>query len=155
MIRMLAISFSPMCIAFQFKGKTYRPARPIRVVAGDGATDKVWAGCAREEILEWWKKRGAQMADLHAEKFAERSDRDGKWIWGDVPNGMVIRALIDPSKGPDHALIKVVTRAASPEETAHFEHDRLPLLAPPLYPHTIPETGPDTEPPPQMDLFGD
>ena len=78
-----------MCIAFQFKGKIYKPARPIRVISDGKPVDKVWAGCAREEILEWWKKRGAKLADLHAEKFAERSDKSGRLIWGEVPEGLV------------------------------------------------------------------
>lgn len=144
-----------MCIAFQFLGKTYRPARPIRVVSDGKAVDKVWAGCAREEILEWWKKRGAKLADLHAEKFAERSGRDGRLIWGDVPPGMVLRALIDPTNGPGKELVKVVTRVATPEEAAHFEHDRLPLMAPPLHPETIPTSGAPAPASPQIDLFGD
>ncbi|MDX6765190.1 MAG: hypothetical protein SFU85_00200 [Candidatus Methylacidiphilales bacterium] len=144
-----------MCIAFQFKGQTFKPARPIRVVADGRPKDHVWAGCARGEILEWWKKRGALLADLHAEKFAERSSRDGRIVWGEVPAGTVLRALIDPSKGPGKELIKVVTRAATPEEAAHFGHDRLPLIESPLYPGVIPEAGP--EPPVQLQgrLFPD
>ncbi|MFZ5807364.1 MAG: hypothetical protein ACOY3I_09195 [Verrucomicrobiota bacterium] len=90
-----------------------------------------WAGFARKESLDWWKKKGGELVDLPAEKFAERSDATRKLIWDDVPKNMVIRAMLD--FGAKEPLVKVVTRAATEEEIQQFEHDRMPLLESPLY----------------------
>jgi len=75
-------------------------------------------------------KRG-ELVDVPATRFAERSDQDGKIQWEDVPDGQVVRGLI--TKEGSHELIKVFTRASTPDEIIRFEHDRMPLIEPPLY----------------------
>jgi hypothetical protein len=111
----------------------------------------IWAGFARRESLGWWKKNGAELVDIPAHRFAERSDRDRQLRWDELPPGHVVRGLLDPHGG--HPLLKVVTRASTPEELARYEHDRMPLLELPLISAEIIST-PAPDPPAQGELFG-
>ena len=54
----------------------------------------VWAGFARAEILDWWQRKGGVLLDIHADRFAERSDKSRKLIWDSVPRDFVIRGLM-------------------------------------------------------------
>jgi len=96
----------------------------------------VWAGFARKETIGWWRKKGGEYVEVPAERFAERSDRDRQLRWDNIPPGFVVRGLMDPNDG--QPLLKVVTRAATPEELARFEHARMPLLESPLYSAELP-----------------
>ena len=103
----------------------------MRVRAKSGVAEYVWAGFAKKESLNWWKSKGAELVDLPAEKFAERSDISRRLVWDVLPDGTVIRAIIDlQSKEP---LIKIVTRAATEEELKQFEHPRMPLFEHAIY----------------------
>jgi hypothetical protein len=133
-----------MCAAFEFKGRTSKPGREVIGAGANGPLRHVWAGFARHEILSWWERKGALLID------AERSEITGKLIWDDVTPGLVIRGLLDlQTRNP---LIKVVTRASSPEELERFQHPRMPVLESPLF-APVPEsllTAAD-----ESDLFGD
>lgn len=120
-----------MCATFQFKGKTYKPGQAVIGSGEQGLVRHVWAGFARSEILAWWKKKGAALIDIPAVRFAERSDVTGKLIWDDMEGGLVIRGLVDART--TLPLIKVVTRASTPEELDRFQHPRMPLLEAPLF----------------------
>lgn len=120
-----------MCAIYEFKGRASKPGQEITARDESGLIQKVWAGFARNEILEWWRRKGGVELDIFASRFAERSDLNRKLIWDDVPEGQVIRGLL--VKDGVHPLIKVVTRASTPEEFARFEHPRMPVLEPPLY----------------------
>ena len=87
------------------------------------------------------------MVDVPAERFAERSDRDGQLRWDDVLRGYVVRGLIDPNDGKP--LLKIVTRASTAEELARFEHPRMPLIEPPLFSAELFEEAEDS----QRELF--
>lgn len=137
-----------MCATFQFRGKTYKPGREVAGSGKRGIVRHVWAGFARREILSWWEKKGAILIDLPADRFAERSEITGKLIWDDVPAGLVIRGLVDIQTC--QPLIKVVTRATSPEEMDHFQHPRMPLIESPRFDPVPPGVAPGDEP----DLFG-
>ena len=115
-----------MCATFQARGKTYKPGQEIAATGARGVVRHAWAGFARSEILAWWEKRGAVLIDIPADRFAERSTITGKLIWGEVAEGVVIRGLVDIQAA--RPLIKVVTRASSPEELDRFQHPRMPLL---------------------------
>ena len=68
----------------------------------------------------------------------------GKLIWDGVEDGFVIRGLVDIQT--TQPLIKVVTRASSPEELDHFQHPRMPLLEVPRFaalPPGVVENEPD------------
>jgi hypothetical protein len=121
-----------MCAVFERKGQGFRPGRRVHAVGPQGVVDSVWAGFARNEILEWWRRKGGVLIDIPADRFAERSNFTGKLIWANVPSGLVIRGLIDSQSG--EPLIKVVTRSASEDEQARFQHPRMPLLAGALFP---------------------
>ncbi len=71
------------------------------------------------------------MVDVPAARFAERSERDRQLRWDDVACGSVVRGLIDPNAGKP--LLKIVTRASTPEELVRFEHPRMPLIELPLF----------------------
>ncbi|MCX7868537.1 MAG: hypothetical protein N2322_01175 [Terrimicrobiaceae bacterium] len=103
----------------------------------------VWAGFARSEIFDWWVRRGGEVVDLPADRFAERSRRDRRLIWEDIAAGRVIRGLACDG------VVRVVTRQASPEELARFDHPRMPVIEPPWHPAADIEL-----PPPEPDLFG-
>jgi hypothetical protein len=92
--------------------------------------------------------------DVPASRFAERSHRDGRLHWGDLPEGQVIRGLWDSSGAIPQVLI--VTRPATASELEAFGHDRMPLVELPLY-SSLP-LGPEAETetehgPKQMELF--
>ena len=115
-----------MCATFQFRGKTYKPGSEVTGSGERGVVRHAWAGFARSEILSWWQKRGAFLIDIPADRFAERSEVTGKLIWDEVEEGFVIRGLVDIQTA--QPIIKVVTRASSPEELDRFQHPRMPLL---------------------------
>lgn len=137
-----------MCATFQSRGKTYKPGQEITGSGERGVVRHGWAGFARSEILSWWEMRGALIIDIPADRFAERSGITGKLIWDDVAEGLVIRGLVDIQTA--QPLIKVVTRASSPEEFARFQHPRMPLLEAPRF-APLPAEMDEREP----DLFGD
>jgi len=115
-----------MCATFQFRGKTYKPGQKVTGSGERGIVRHAWAGFARSEILSWWQKRGGVLIDIPADLFAERSEVTGKLIWDEVEEGFVIRGLVDIQTA--QPIIKVVTRASSPEELDRFQHPRMPLL---------------------------
>ena len=120
-----------MCATFEYNGKSSRPGKAILARSSSGLIENVWAGFARNEILDWWRRKGAVELDIFATRFAERSDLSRKLIWDDVPEGYVLRGLLIPE--PVHPLIKIVTRASTPEELDRFEHPRVPVLEAPLF----------------------
>jgi len=120
-----------MCATFQFKGKTCKPGSEVVGSGERGVVRHPWAGFAKSEILAWWQRKGAVLVDLPADRFAERSQVTGKLVWDDVPEGLVIRGIVDIQTSKP--LIKVVTRASSPDELEHFQHPRMPLLESPLF----------------------
>ena len=126
-----------MCAALELNSRIYRPGRWVRCWKADRIlTELVWAGFARKESLGWWKKNGGELVDVPAHRFAERSDRDRQLRWDDVPAGLIVRGLIEPNDGKP--LLKVVTRASTPEELLRFEHPRMPLIEPALFSTDIP-----------------
>jgi len=121
-----------MCAVLGIKTRIIRPGKPVRLWRAGVQAEFVWAGFARKETLAWWKKKqNGELVDVPANRFAERSDRDGQLRWDDVPAGLVVRGLIDPNGGKP--LLKIVTRASTAEELERFEHPRMPLLEPPLF----------------------
>lgn len=141
-----------MCAAFESLGTQLRPGRAVAVWRNTTAEFRVWAGFARNERLSWWLRKGCQPVDVPAVRFAERSQKDGRLYWDEVPAGQVIRGLWEPALPA--ARILIVTRAATPEEADIFGHDRMPLILPPLYSSALIalEAPPDGRPA-QMELF--
>jgi hypothetical protein len=84
-----------MCAAFERNGKGYQPGRAVSAIGPEGAFQHVWAGFSRSEILDWWQRRCGVLIDIPADRFAERSSITGKLIWADVPQGFVLRGLLD------------------------------------------------------------
>jgi hypothetical protein len=115
-----------MCSVFKNKNLVLKPGRLLKGASERGPVSAVWAGFARSEILDWWKKQGAEEVELTATSFAERSEKTRQLVWDNVPEGQVISALLDHRENP--ALLKVVTRPTNEDELARFEHPRLPLL---------------------------
>ena len=148
--------FPTMCATFESTGTQHRPGRLIPIWRGSRFERVLWGGFARSERLGWWQGKGCLPVDGPATKFAERSHKDGRLHWGDVPEGHVIRGLWDSSGSTPQVLI--VTRPATLAEVEAFGHDRMPLLEAPLYssvpigPEPFEETLPDGGPK-QMELF--
>lgn len=115
-----------MCSVFKNKNLVLKPGRIVSGSTARGPVSGVWAGFARSEILDWWKKQGAEEVELTATGFAERSEKSGKLVWEDIPSGQAISALLDHRENP--ALLKVVTRPADADEILKFEHHRMPLI---------------------------
>jgi hypothetical protein len=120
-----------MCAAFERKGCGYKPGRLVEAIGANGLVQNVWAGFARREILDWWRSQGGELLDIPADRFAERSEETGRLVWDDVPEGLVLRGLLDRRK--KEPLVKIVTRAATEEERRHFQHPRMPALERPLF----------------------
>jgi hypothetical protein len=120
-----------MCATFEFQGEIFRPGRKLVARAKEGVVRPVWAGFARNEILGWWERRGGELLDIPAERFAERSDETRQLIWDEVPGGLVLRGVL--VRRSDTPLVRVVTRASTEEEMVRFQHPRMPLLNHPLY----------------------
>lgn len=120
-----------MCAALELDGKSLRPGGLVCAWTAAGGMRFVWAGFARKESLGWWKRNGAELVDVPATRFAERSDRTRELNWDEVPSGLVARGIVDKTGATP--LLKVVTRQGTAEELARFEHDRMPLLEPPLF----------------------
>jgi hypothetical protein len=141
-----------MCATFESMGTQHRPGRPVAVWRGTTFERVLWGGFARSERLEWWQSKGCRPVDVPATRFAERSSRDGRLHWGDVPEGLVIRGLWDESGTAPQLLI--VTRPATYSEQETFGHDRMPLLEAPLFSSApiAPDAAPDGKPK-QMELF--
>lgn len=145
-----------MCATFESAGTQHRPGRLIPVWKGTRFERVPWAGFARSEKLVWWRSKGCLPVDVPALRFAERSHKDGRLHWGDVPEGQVIRGLWDAGAPTPQVLI--VTRPATLAEMESFGHDRMPLIEPPLYSclPVGPEAGkehPGTCGPSQLELF--
>ncbi len=137
-----------MCAALELNSHLLRPGRVVGVWRREGRCEVVWAGFARHEILNWWRTKGYEPVDVPAHRFAERSQSTRKLAWEIVPSGLVVRGLVEQSDGGT-PLLKVVTRAATFEETARFDHPRMPLLEPPLFSAEAIDLAPDA----QQELF--
>lgn len=121
-----------MCAAFEFQGRGFQPGKEVSGAGEQGVVRHVWAGFARAEILDWWQRKGALLLDIPATRFAERSEITGKLVWGDVPDGLFLRGLVDSQTSKP--LIKIVTRASTKQEIEFFQHSRMPLLEKPVFP---------------------
>jgi hypothetical protein len=120
-----------MCATFEIQGRVFRPGREVVARAKEGVVRPVWAGFARSEILGWWQHRGGELLDIPAERFAERSEQTRRLLWDDVPEGLVLRGVME--RGEGSPLVRIVTRGASELELMRFQHPRMPLLERPLY----------------------
>ena len=138
--------------ALESMSTMHRPGRLIAAWVGAGFDRAIWGGFARSERLSWWLKQGFQPVDIPASRFAERSSRDGRLHWGDVPEGCVIRGLWDRASGSPQIL--VLTRSASHMERKFYGHHRMPALERPIYSCALiaQDAGPDGRPA-QMELF--
>ena len=140
-----------MCTRFSIGNLVLKPGTLVDCWLDGRPQRFVWAGFATTEKMHYWtKQRGGILLDVPAERFAERSQRDARLIWGDVPAQHVIRGLLDPNEG--RPLLKIVTRASHADELEQYEHPRMPVIEAPLYSATLIE--PTPEPPsPQGELF--
>jgi hypothetical protein len=120
-----------MCAALELNTRVLRPGKWVPVWSKSGALQLIWAGFARREMLHWWEKKGGELVDVPADRFAERSDKTRALIWDRIPEGQVVRGLIEKS-GPT-PLLKIVTRASTEAELARFQHPRMPLIEAPLF----------------------
>lgn len=112
--------------------QAFKPGKTVVAVAESGIVRHVWAGFARLEIMDWWQRKGGVLLDIYADRFAERSDKTRKLVWDAIPSHFVIRGLVDHQTGAP--LIKIVTRASTPEEFDKFQHPRMPVMEEALYP---------------------
>jgi hypothetical protein len=140
-----------MCAALASKNKVIRPGKAAAIWRKHGKDQLIWAGFARREALKWWKDKGCELVDVPASRFAERSDRTRLLAWDDLPPGLVVRGLVDPHEG--HPILKIVTRASTPEELQRFEHPRMPLLEEPLFSADLIELAEPPSGAQQMELF--
>jgi hypothetical protein len=119
-----------MCARLELNDTVLQPGQALAVWLEERRSAwLIWAGFARSESLGRWLSMGAQLVDIPAQRFAERSNRTRRLAWNDIPLGLVVRGIVDSNSGKP--LLKIVTRAASPEEFARFEHPRMPLVEAP------------------------
>jgi hypothetical protein len=139
-----------MCAALQIGSRIFRPGKPLPFRSSKRTGTAAWAGFARAESLSWWLAQGAAPAEIPAHQFAERSDRTRQLRWEPVPAGTAVSGLFLENSG----LLKILTRAASPEEYGRFEHPRMPVLAECAALQALFEIPVPPEPAETGDLFG-
>ncbi len=121
-----------MCARFDLNDRRLAPGRSIGAWVGPGRGERfVWAGFARRESLGWWTRKGGGLVDIPATRYAERSRVTGELVWADLPEGFVIRGLLDPNDG--QPLVKVVTRACDAKDLEFFGHDRICVVEEPRF----------------------
>lgn len=120
-----------MCAALELNARMIRPGKWVAFWKKDGASKLVWAGFARSESLKWWERNGGELVDVPADRFAERSNVTKELGWDAVPDGKVVRGLVERNGGSP--VLKIVTRASTDSELQQFQHERMPLMEPPLY----------------------
>jgi len=125
-----------MCATFELKKKVFKPSREVIVRSRKGIGRHVWAGFARNESINWWIQQGGVLLDIPADRFAERSDLTSELHWDEIPEGRVLRGVMDLRTSVP--LVKLVTRPSTEEEWQQFQHPRMPLLEAPLF-EGIPE----------------
>lgn len=116
-----------MCARLELNDTQIQPGMAVAIWLEEARSSWLtWAGFARSESLRRWLGMGAQLVDIPARRFAERSSRTRELVWEDVPLGMVIRGLIDSNSGKPR--LKIVTRAATAEEFVKYQHPRMPVV---------------------------
>ena len=119
-----------MCARLELNGTVLALRNPVPVWLEEGRSAWLpWTGFARQESLARWLGMGAQLVDVPVRRFAERSTRTHRVIWESIPLGMVVRGLVDSNSGKP--LLKILTRAATGEEFAKYEHPRMPVVEAP------------------------
>ncbi len=141
--RVFNIVGKPMCAALELNSRMIRPGKLTAAWRNGIAEQLIWAGFARKETLGWWKRNGAELVDVPAHRFAERSERDRQLRWDDVPAGLVVRGIVVVETSTP--LLKIVTRASTAEEIQRFEHPRMPLIEQPIFSAAPIESDPPTK----------
>jgi len=144
-----------MCARFRsVVGKEWKPGQPLPLELVDGTpAEGVWAGFATREKLAWWTRQpGNELAQGEAvAEIAERADDSGEMIWGAVPEGSRLLFVVEPSPvGKNYRLAKMVTTAATAEQSAYFRHGRYPVLGKLRRDSSIEEIAPLAPPPPLL-----
>ena len=67
-----------MCATFQFKKQVIKPEKNVVAAAESGLVQHVWAEFARAQVMDWWRSKEGVLLDIYADRFAERSDSNGK-----------------------------------------------------------------------------
>ncbi len=98
----------------------------VPVIDGRRAETVRWTGFARAERLEWWKRQGAKLVDIPAERFAECSCVSEELVWADLQPGEALLGIV-VERGESKSL-RVVTRDPTAEEMLHFQAFRVPVI---------------------------
>lgn len=118
-----------MCSKIIFKENSFKPGDKVPVASSlkrNGAG--IWSGFIRSDAdpktKGFWRVSGFTSAlDVPATGFLERSRKTKVEVCAMVEDGQVIFAVGNRKRGE----VKVLTRAATPEEKEKFGHDRVPL----------------------------
>lgn len=159
-----------MCNRFVQQGREVRPGqRAVVLMRGPGGEFEmpfdaaVFGGPARSESRQYWiKRQGAERVLIpEITRFGEKDSATGAQNWEDVPAHSAMEGLLLPRPaGKDYRLVKVVTQAATADQTARLGNDRVPLfsllparaLPPPAAPADFPSPPPKLPPPDQLEL---
>ena len=115
-----------MCARFEINHTAVRRGMRVPVLRGRGAETVRWTGFARAERLDWWKRRGATLVEIPAERFAECSIVSEDLVWQDLQPDEAILGIIVEVGG--NRTLRVVTRSATAEELLHFQSFRMPVV---------------------------
>lgn len=130
---------SEMCNRVIQKGHVVKPQGRLTVLMkGPGGEyelpfEAVFGGPARTENRNYWIKReGAEEVRIpDVQGFGEQDKTSGRQNWEDLPDGSSLEGLLlPPPPGKDYRLVKVVTRAATPDEFQRLGNDRAPVVHP-------------------------
>ncbi|MBC7980762.1 MAG: hypothetical protein H7Y36_09395 [Armatimonadetes bacterium] len=142
-------------------GELHKPGAPISLTTADGVVvEGIWGGSAQVEKLGWWlKKPGHELMQTEeVSEIAIRDEGSGEIRWGAAPaRARLLFVLAASPSGKSYRIAKMVTTAATREQSAYFNEDRFSLFGALKADGTINEIQPLTPPPPaspaQPELF--
>lgn len=158
-----------MCNVFEQVGRVVKPGgRVVVYLRGPGgrmavvADEKgrlprpfvaIYAGAAKSERLHFlWlrQKKGEEVLVPGVSKFGDWHVKQNRQLDHDLPAGSALAGVLLPEQtgrdGKVYRLLKVQTRAATPEEEERVGNDRMPVVIP--WPDA-PEITPPPEDPPR------
>ena len=94
-------------------------------------TEAIFGGPAKSESRSYWIKRESAEDVIipGVTRYGEKNQTTGEQGWEDLPSISALKGLLLPQPpGKAYRLLKVVTQASTPEQTARLGNDRAPIV---------------------------
>ncbi len=127
-----------MCNRIVQKGRAIKPGEPVTVLmrtpGGEFEVpfdEAIFGGPARSESRGYWiRHEGAEPVLVpEVTGFGEKNKATGEQNWEELPAPASLDALLLPQPpGKAYRLLKVLTKPATPEQSARLGNDRAPVV---------------------------